>query len=159
MFFSGEYVHSIDSKNRLSIPAEFRQELDPATDGTRFYLVPGRPASTIWIYTERLFEAISRKLGSDLFRADEVLAYEQKFFPRCVRVEPDGQGRVLVPERMLRRAGLGRDVVVVGVRDHLEIRRRDEWEREDGEGPQDFGALHLKARQALQEQRERADSD
>ena len=39
MLFTGSYEHTIDAKNRLAIPSAIRGELDPETDGTRFYVL------------------------------------------------------------------------------------------------------------------------
>ncbi len=130
IFFNGAHDHTIDAKNRLAIPSEFRDRIDPTRDGKKFYIVPGSPRTRLWIYTQIYFETVASGLGSDLIRDSNLLAYEQKTFPRVADAEPDSQGRIIIPEWMLRKTGLGREVVVCGVRDHMEVRRRDEWEKE-----------------------------
>jgi MraZ protein len=45
-------------------------------------------------------------------------------------LEWDKQGRVLIPEKMRQRTALQKEVTLVGVRDHLEIWNRPEWEAE-----------------------------
>ena len=130
MVFTGYYEHAIDEKNRLAIPAKFRSQLDVERDGRCFMLVPGQPETTLWIYTERAFEKIAERSEPTFTPSRDRLRWEQMFFSLAAQLEPDTQGRIVIPPRMLSRAGLGRDVVICGVRDHLEIRRRDEFDRE-----------------------------
>lgn len=158
MIFNGAYEHTIDAKNRLAIPAPFREKIDPERDGRKLYIVPGTPPNTLWIYAEKYFESITAQFGSGLIRDANLVAYEQQAFPLIADVEPDGQGRIVMPDWMLRAAGIGRDVMVCGVRDHMEIRRRDEWEKSLSAGNwTSFADLTHKAREALlEEERRRA---
>ena len=57
-----------------------------------------------------------------------MLEYEQMFYSLASRVEIDKQGRVRLPERLLRIAKLDREVVMIGVKDHLQIHDRTAWE-------------------------------
>ena len=130
MVFTGYYEHSIDEKNRLAIPAKFRGRMDRERDGAGFFIAPGQPESTLWLYTERQFEEIATDQRKSSFTPrEEILRWEQLFFTLAEYIEPDTQGRIVIPPRMLARAGLGREVVICGVRDHLEIRRKDEFEK------------------------------
>ena len=158
MIFNGAYEHTIDAKNRLAIPAQFRERIDVQRDGRRLYIVPGTPPNTLWIYTEKYFETITNQFGSGLIRDSNLVAFEQQAFPLIADVEPDSQGRIVMPDWMLRASGVGREVVVVGVRDHMEIRRRDEWEKSLADGNwTSFADLTQKAREALlEEERRRA---
>ncbi len=130
MVFTGNYEHTIDEKNRLAIPAKFRSRLDSERDGRCFVLVPGQSENTLWIYTERGFEKIAERSEPTFTPSKDRLRWEQMFYSSAETLEPDTQGRIVIPPRMLSRAGLGREVVICGVRDHLEIRRRDEFDRE-----------------------------
>lgn len=149
MLFTGTYDHTIDSKNRLSIPAQLRALLEEQQQAKRLYLVPGQPSNTLWIYPERVFTTLADQLGSELIPDEDLLGFQQRFFPYTVILEPDPQGRVLLPEKMLRQSGLGREVVICGVMDHLEIRRRDEWEKQFEADWRSFPELRLKARRAM----------
>jgi MraZ protein len=128
IIFTSAYEHTIDAKNRLAIPAQFREKIDPKRDGHRLYLVPGTRPNTLWIYTEKHFEAITEQFGTGMVRDQNIVEFEQEAFPDICEVEPDSQGRIVIPERVLQSAGLGSEVVVCGVRDHMEVWRRDEWE-------------------------------
>jgi MraZ protein len=129
MVFTGYYEHSIDEKNRLAIPAKFRARMDRDRDGIGFFIAPGQPRTTLWLYAERQFERIAEQASSTFTPETDQLEWEQMFYTLAEHVEPDTQGRVIIPPRMLAATGLGREVVICGVRDHLEIRRRDEFDK------------------------------
>lgn len=128
MLFVGCYEHSIDAKNRLAVPSDVRQRLDPERDGECLYAVI-QEGPTLCLYTERGFEQRSEELDRSERPADELLLYEQVFYSLAQRLEIDSQGRVRLPQRLLELAGLGRDVVVLGVKDHLEVHEREAWNR------------------------------
>jgi len=129
MVFIGHYEHAIDEKNRLAIPAKYRSQWDPERDGRGFVIVPGRPQGSLWLYTERTFEQMASASLSKLNPDARDLEFEQRYFPLVQSAELDTQGRILIPEKMRRKARLGREVVICGVRDHLEIRPREEFEK------------------------------
>ncbi|MFQ5412587.1 MAG: division/cell wall cluster transcriptional repressor MraZ [Phycisphaerae bacterium] len=153
MIFTGYFEHTIDAKHRLAIPSRYRSHMDPETDGTAFVLVPGQPPNTLWLYTERHFERLSSRADSALIPDDDQLRFEQIFYPLAEIVEWDTQGRILVPERMMARAGLGREVVICGVRDHAEIRPREGFDAQVDEAWRRYREYQLKAREVYQETR------
>lgn len=118
----GEFEHTIDDKNRLTLPAKFRQAFSDGvvlTQGLDGNL--NAYARTDW---ERLVG--SRLANLDPFSREGRLM-QRYFFATASESEPDRQGRVLVPASLAQRAGLGREVVVAGVGDHLEIWDRAVW--------------------------------
>lgn len=133
MFFAGTHELTIDGKNRLSIPFAIRRKLSEDRDGHSFYLVPGRRPGTLALYAEKYYERVRADLPGDDSLSDEAYAYRQFEYSQSALLGPDGQGRVLIPERILKRAGLGKDVVLIAVRDHLEIWRREDFEAFEGE--------------------------
>ncbi|MFH1417865.1 MAG: hypothetical protein ABII12_06225 [Planctomycetota bacterium] len=153
MIFAGYFEHAIDAKNRLAIPAKFRSKMDPDEDGTGFVIVPGQPGDRLWLYPEKHFERLAGQAESALIPDDDQLRFDQVFFPLAESLELDSQGRVLLPERMLRRVRLGKEVVICGVRDHLEIRRREDFEKELGEAWDKCRECQLKARDAYKDSR------
>ena len=150
MIFTGTYEHGIDGKNRLAIPAKWRSRLDPIKDGPGFYIAPGTPPTTLWLYTERRFEALAEQIQSELIQDEDVLRFVQSFFPRADLVELDTQGRILIPEKMLKSAGLGKDVIVCGALNHIEIRSPEEHEKQSVEDLERSREHQLKARRTLQ---------
>lgn len=148
MIFTGHYEHTIDSKHRLAIPRKYRSRLDPERDGAGFVIVPGRPPTSLWLYTERAFEELASYAKSTLIPDEDQLYFDKVFFPLAEYLDVDSQGRVLLPEKMLGRAGLGKEVVVCGVRDHIEIRPRDEFEKDMEVALNQFNEFQVRARDA-----------
>jgi MraZ protein len=123
----GEYELNIDDKNRLLIPSEVRSRINPAEDGEALFLVMGidrRP----WLYPERYYEQLVTRQPGDITPAQDLHAFDQMHFALASRLEPDKQGRVLLPDKILKRAALQKEVTLIGVRDHLELWNRAEWE-------------------------------
>ncbi|MCC6423534.1 MAG: hypothetical protein IT447_08660 [Phycisphaerales bacterium] len=145
----GEYELTIDDKNRLLIPSEVRRALDGQRDGEAFFLVVGvnrRP----WLYPEKGYEALVARAQQELTPAEDLLAFDQMNFAMASRLEWDKQGRVLMPEKTLRRTNVGKDVTLIGVRDHLELWNRGDWEPHFEQLLARGAEVALKAKQARQ---------
>jgi MraZ protein len=121
----GEYEHTLDDKNRLTLPARFRQAfvggivVTRGMDGCLFAYT-----SDAW---ERMVEGSLATLNP---LSKEGRRMQRFFFSGAAETELDKQGRVGIPAALLEHAKLGRDVVVAGVHDHLEIWDRATWRRE-----------------------------
>jgi len=124
----GEYELTVDDKNRLLIPSEVRRLIDSERDGDAFFLVIGVNRKA-WLYPERSYETMVSLVPNEITPGDDGLSRDQLLFAMASRLEWDKQGRVLVPEKTLRRTGLSRDVTLIGVRDHLELWNRAEWDQ------------------------------
>jgi len=125
----GNYELTVDDKNRFLVPSEVRKKLDPERDGEAFFLVTGRDGR-LWLYPERHYELLVSRDPSELTPSEDTLAFDRLMLGLASRVEWDKQGRVLLPDKALKRAGIGKEVTLVGARDHLEIWNRSEWETE-----------------------------
>jgi MraZ protein len=131
----GEHELTLDEKNRMLVPAEIRKALDPERDGRAFFLVVGQN-QRLWFYPDVQYSQIVTKTQHDLTLDEDALAFDQMHFARASRVEWDSQGRLVIPAKALRRTGLGegdRDVTLIGVRDHLELWRRSDWDAREAE--------------------------
>jgi MraZ protein len=118
----GEYEHTIDDKNRLTLPARFRAAMAGGVVLTRG-LDTCVEARTVDGWT-KLVE--SRLAGlNPLSREARVL--ERFYYSGAIEAQPDKQGRVMLAPALIEHAGLGREVVVVGMRDRLEIWDRAAW--------------------------------
>jgi MraZ protein len=121
MFF-GEYEHTIDDKNRLTLPARFRDAFAGGVVLTRGL------DQCLDVYSRGDWDALveARLAPLDPF-SKEARELKRFFFAAAADAELDKQGRVLVPPALVRHAQLGREVVVAGVHDHLEIWDRAAW--------------------------------
>ena len=119
---SGEYEHTLDEKNRLTLPARFKPRFAEGLVLTRGM------DNCLSIYTK---EEFSRSIEARLAKLDplsrESRLMHRFYFSGAVEAVPDKQGRVMVPQALLQSAGLEREVVVVGVFDHLEVWDRATW--------------------------------
>jgi MraZ protein len=118
----GEFEHTIDDKNRLTLPAKFRQALSGGLVITRGMegCLSCYPAAD-W---QRLVE--SRLAGLDPLSKEGRMMHRY-FYSSASEAEPDKQGRVMLPASLADNAGIVREVVVAGVGDHLEIWDRVAW--------------------------------
>jgi transcriptional regulator MraZ len=121
----GAHEHTIDDKNRLTLPAKFRQAF---ADGI---VVTRGLDGCLYAYRRpdwaRLVE--SRLATLDSLRP-EGRRLERFFFSGAAETELDKQGRVMIPRELIDHAKLGREVVVAGVNDRLEIWDRAAWRKE-----------------------------
>lgn len=141
VIFTGTYEHTIDAKNRLAIPSDLRNAIQREAGATGdepvvLYLMPldegpdmeqhARPPA-LCLYTEQAFERRSEQLDHAAADPDELLDYELDMYPDTYRVTLDKQGRIRLPEPMIAEARLGSEVVLLGVKDHLQVRDRAAW--------------------------------
>jgi MraZ protein len=118
----GEYEHTIDEKNRLTLPAKFRPAFAEGVVVTRGL------DGCLYAYARQDWDRlVDSRLGSlDPLSKDD-RAIQRHFFSAAAEAVPDRQGRIMLPAALIQHAKLGRDVVVAGVYDHLEIWDRAAW--------------------------------
>jgi MraZ protein len=117
----GEYEHTLDDKNRLTLPAKFREALAGGVVVTRGM------DGCLYAYARADFDRLVERMGAldQLSRESRVL--QRHFFSAATDAEPDKQGRVMIPAALVEAAKLKKDVVVAGVYDHVEIWDRASW--------------------------------
>ncbi len=121
----GEYEHTIDDKNRLTLPAKFRSRSRTAASS------PGAWTAASSSWTPGALESYRYSTLAALHPlSQQGRRMHRHFFSGASETTPDKQGRVSIPPALLAHAKLGRDVVVAGVNDHLEIWGRAAWKRE-----------------------------
>ena len=152
MIFTNEYEHTIDDKQRLAIPAEIRARLNPEHHTNTRYLVPGANGE-LWLWPERTFEAMAGALEQTLLPGEERMEFEELLFSQATRLEMDKAGRIRLPETKISDAGLSQTVVILGVRDHLELRDPAEWKQQRQQKLAKQAEIMLRARNALHQQR------
>ncbi len=143
MFLVGTYELVIDAKNRLSIPFNIRRKLDEHA----FYILPGEKPRTLALYPEAYFERL-RPVPPAEALSTEAHSWRQFEYSQCALLDPDSQGRVLIPERLLQKAGIGKEVTLIGVQDHLELWNRSDFEEFEQHG---WGGLPENRKRAMQE--------
>ena len=121
MFF-GTYDHTIDEKGRLTLPARFR---DLFADGV---VIAKGLDSNVDVFPRAGWDGLVEERLAHLDPlSPETRQLRRFFFAGAEHETMDKQGRVLVPQALREAAGLGRDVVIAGVFDHLEVWSREDW--------------------------------
>ena len=128
LLLTGEYQHVVDGKSRVLISTKLRSQIDADEHGSNFYLVLGANG-ILCLYPERYFEQIALAVAPGVAAPDEAVAFERISFALASKVELDGQGRLLLNERLRKRAGLKDQITLVGVRDHIELWNNENWEQ------------------------------
>ena len=127
MFFFGQHQHVIDAKQRLAIPAAIRDVLSEEIHGQVFWASPG-PNGQLWLWPEKTFQRYAGNLEGSLLPEQDSMDYEQMLFAQSQRCPMDAAGRVRLPETLLDRFNLSGSVIVLGVKDHLEVVDPDTWQ-------------------------------
>jgi MraZ protein len=121
----GAHEHTLDDKNRLTLPAKFRAAFAGGVVVTR-----GMDGCLYAYRREDWDSLVEGRLATLDPLSKEGRRMQRFFFSGASEVEPDRQGRVMIPAALIEHAGLGREVVVAGVLDHLEIWDRAKWRQE-----------------------------
>ena len=118
--FIGEYTHTVDEKNRFSLPAKFRKEL-----GKRVVVTRGKD-HCLFLYPTKTWVAISEEVGK-LGHVESDHRYERFTFSGASEIEIDSIGRILIPEFLREFAELKNLIVITGVHDRVEIWNDKRW--------------------------------
>ncbi len=120
--FIGEYNHSLDTKNRIIIPAKFREEL-----GKNFVLTKGLDGC-LYVYPKSQWEVLQKKLETLPLTNKNARAFVRFFFSGAHELELDKQGRTLIPQNLLEYGQIQKEIVSIGVSNRIEIWSREKWE-------------------------------
>ncbi|HWC87154.1 MAG TPA: division/cell wall cluster transcriptional repressor MraZ [Solirubrobacteraceae bacterium] len=125
MAFRGTFDHALDAKNRLTVPAKFRAALaDGVVLAGSPEVIPGQPRC-LAMWTADAYDTYTASILSGLNplspRARELTRF---FFNHSHDTELDSAGRVMIPPFLMTYARLGKDVVVTGSGECLEV-----WDR------------------------------
>jgi MraZ protein len=118
----GEYRHTIDDKNRLSLPAKFRKEM-----GKTVVVTPGLD-SCLFVFTAKSWERLSASLSDSSVLSADRRQLNRYLLGGATEVPVDGAGRMLLSEHLREWGKLQSKVVVIGVRDRVEIWDESLWQ-------------------------------
>ncbi len=122
MAFRGTFDHTLDAKNRLTVPARFRAELSGGV-----VLAKGLERC-VAVWTPAAYDEYTAAALQGLHPLSKEAQKLRRFFSaNSLDTELDAAGRVMVPSFLLDHAGLSKDVVVTGAGDALEIWDRSTW--------------------------------
>ena len=132
--FTGEFEHSVDSKNRIFVPAKFREEL-----GETFMVVRDIRGPILKLYSlEAWQEYLAPIKTQERKLAEKALRYLHR---NAAQVSPDSQGRIVLSASLLEYAEIKKETVVVGCSDYCELWSVDNYRAEiDGEDSEEIRA-------------------
>ena len=130
--FIGRFVHQLDEKGRVSLPAPFRRGLD--TDS--FVLMPVQP-DALTLYPPEAWERVQEQLIEMRQRMPEARGYLLGRISNAHAVAPDKQGRILIPDHLRTLAGLESEVLILGAIDRIEIWDPARFQKSIEAGPDD----------------------
>jgi len=121
----GEYEHAIDDKNRVTLPAKFRQAFSGGV-----FVARGIDPCLLVFPPEGWSRLVADQMeGLNPF-SREARQMSRYLFAGATETELDKQGRIMLPPPLVEHAALERGVVVAGVRDHLELWEPGAWRKE-----------------------------
>jgi MraZ protein len=123
MLLTGTYPRTLDDKKRMALPKRVRELLQ---EPTTLFVTPG-PDQSLRVYTEAALQRLAEKLEQTPAKP-ETRVFERLHFAQTEAIDVDRSGRVLIPDRLLQFAGLKHEVVLIGVRDHLELWDAERWQ-------------------------------
>ena len=115
----GEYQHNIDAKGRVIVPARFREDL-----GERFYVTKGLDHCLFVLPPTEWTKLQEKIMAMPMGKARGIQRF---FFSGAAEVEPDKQGRILLPQHLREYAGLEKDVAFIGTSNRAEIWDAQRW--------------------------------
>jgi MraZ protein len=124
--FRGTYDHTIDEKGRLSFPSKFRETLRLYESETLVVLPWWGEHLRVYPFSE--WENFQEKLTADIDDAPKnrvnIIRYIMSHSNDC---SLDKQGRILIPPHIRSQVDLNKDIVLLGVKDRVEIWDRARW--------------------------------
>ena len=124
--FYGEYLHSIDRKGRLILPAKFR-EIAKGNFIEKFYVTRGLD-KCLFMFSEEEWRLQEAKFKAIPFTKQQSRTFNRLYFSGAVEVFPDKQGRILLPQYLKDFAEIKKEVMIVGVSSRVEIWAKNKWE-------------------------------
>lgn len=125
--FMGTFYNSIDSKNRMIVPAKFRNEL-----GDRCVVTKGFD-NCLNLYTVEEWKNEVKRMMTVPRNTAGYRAVLRKRTGDAAECEIDRQGRILIPAALIAEAGFKKELVTIGVVDSIEIWSKEVWESPDNE--------------------------
>ena len=139
MPLTGTYERSLDEKLRLAVPKRLRDEYQEG-EITNLYAAPGIDRCLV-LYSPAGFEKFAQKVEEQPAYRTDVRSYTRLFYAQAEKLDLDSQGRIRLPERLTKLAGLTREVVLIGVHDRAEIWDQAVWRDYLAKLSPDFDAI------------------
>ena len=116
----GRFEHTVDAKNRMFVPAKFKEAM-----GTSFKVTYNEFTKCIMAYSEEEWEKYEKKLSE--LPSLQFEDFIRSIYSNTVDVQIDSQGRIVLPQFLKDKVNIQKNVLVMGVGSHLEIWAQEEY--------------------------------
>jgi len=124
--FFGQELQAVDARHRVAIPRSFREVA--GAEVLRQGLIVARGFDhCLYLFPMRAWEAVAEEFARLFLKGREVRMLERLFFGQAVEVIPDSRGRILLPEPLRGRAGIGDEALFIGASARVEIWHPPRW--------------------------------
>jgi MraZ protein len=144
--FRGHYRHTIDTKGRLSIPSKFREALADGW-GDRLVVVPS--GKGLDVYPLKSWEELEARVANLPSLDPDARMFRYSYLSLGQDVVVDPQGRVQISADYRTRAGLVKDVLIIGMQKMFEVWDADRWGHFERDSAAGGGLDELRARLAV----------
>lgn len=131
----GEYQHTLDTKQRLIIPAKFRDQL-----GSQFVVTRGLD-ECLFGYPMSEWQLLEQKLKALPLTKRDARAFVRFLYSAATVCTLDKQGRINIPDPLVKYADLSKKCMVVGVSNRLEIWDSDRWDAYNADTADNFDEI------------------
>jgi MraZ protein len=121
--FLGEYQHTFDTKNRISLPSKFRKDLG------RVVVVTCGLDHCLYVYSRKAWEKEARTYAAEVNGNAARRGLARLFLAGSSEAEVDRTGRVLIPEHLKSFASIKEKAVIAGVFERVEIWEENAWKK------------------------------
>jgi MraZ protein len=129
-FFAGEFRHSIDEKNRITIPSDWRR-----SEGQDFIILPEPNEQYLLVMSPEEFTKTTARVEAETtISARDRRIFSRQLHSRAKHGASDRQGRLVLPEDFCKELGLKGEILLVGGEGRFEIWNLQEWKRAKEEG-------------------------
>ena len=136
--FTGEYRHTIDTKNRRAIPASLRESINEEVEGKGFYITRGLD-TCLFMYTPKEWQGVVSKIEQSSFTNKKARQFQRLFFSKAQHISvTDPHGRILIPQYLKEIANIQKNVVIVGVNNRIEIWDEKNWSDFESETNEEY---------------------
>lgn len=126
--FTGSFTHSIDAKNRVSVPRKVLDVLKIHQADRQVVINLGLDGC-LWLYPPNAYSTLGGAINAAALGNRDVRALARTFFSRAEACSVDSHGRMLLPDSLKRAIALEDKVVFAGVGERVELWRPDTWAR------------------------------
>ncbi|MDM8534372.1 division/cell wall cluster transcriptional repressor MraZ [Clostridiaceae bacterium HSG29] len=121
--FIGEYNHKIDNRGRINIPSKLRYDMSE-----RFYLTKGLD-NCLFLFPEDEWKVFEEKLKTLPLTNRDARAFVRMFFAGATECVVDKQGRINIPNNLIKHSDIEKDVMIIGVGQRIELWSKENWDK------------------------------